>query len=146
MIVPHMVPLGLPAIASALASEGRPVLWWATELGSAALVLTAATLFWTLRLQRLVRERTAELESKNRELERESADRRLALEAFQLSDNRLRMAMEAAQLRTWHWDIAADRFEVVGERTAELGPALPSASAGVDRFLQEKGREGASSF
>ena len=112
------------------------MLWWATEVASLALVLTAATLFWTLRLQRLVRERTAELESKNRELERESADRRLALQAVQISDNRLRMATEAGQLRTWHWDIASDRFEIAGERAAELGPGLPSAAVGMDRFLQ----------
>src|SRR5215204_7604398 len=136
MIAPHLVIVPLASLASALTSEARPMLWWATEIGTGALVITAATLFWTLRLQRLVRERTAELEAKNRELERESSDRRWALEALQLSDNRLRMAMEAAQLRTWHWDIASDRFEIAGERAAELGPELPSAAAGMDRFLQ----------
>ena len=135
MIAPQTVVLGLGSVFSALASEGKPLLWWASEIGSAALLLTAATLFWTLRLQRLVRERTAELEFKNRELERESADRRQALEALQLSDNRLRMAMEAAQLRTWHWDIATDRFELVGDRTPEMGPAPPSSPAGLERFL-----------
>jgi PAS domain S-box-containing protein len=124
------------ASASAFAVEGKPMLWWATEIGSAALLLTAATLFWTLRLQRLVRARTAELEAKNRELERESGERRLALEALQLSDSRLRMAMEAAQLRTWHWDVAGDRFEVVGQRPAELGPPPPSAGSGLDEFLR----------
>jgi len=136
MIAPHLVIVPLASLASALTSEARPMLWWATEVASLALVLTAATLFWTLRLQRLVRERTAELESKNRELERESADRRLALQAVQISDNRLRMATEAGQLRTWHWDIASDRFEIAGERAAELGPGLPSAAVGMDRFLQ----------
>jgi two-component system cell cycle sensor histidine kinase/response regulator CckA len=131
------------ALASAIASKllaadngiSTP-LWWITEIGTGALVVTAATLFWTLRLQRLVRARTAELEAKNRELERESADRRQALEALQLSDKRLRMAMEAAQLRTWHWDVSADRFEVLGERAAEMGPPLPSSGSGVDAFLK----------
>ena len=135
MIAPQTVMLGLASVFSALASEGKPLLWWAIEIGSAALLVTAATLFWTLRLQRLVRERTAELECKNRELERESADRRQALEALQLSDNRLRMAVEAAQLRTWHWDIAADRLELIGERTPEMGPPPPASHAGLERFL-----------
>src|SRR5215216_3063228 len=135
MIAPQTVMLGLASVFSALASEGKPLLWWAIEIGSAALLVTAATLFWTLRLQRLVRERTAELECKNRELERESADRRQALEALQLSDNRLRMAVEAAQLRTWHWDIAADRLELIGERTPEMGPPPRSSHAGLERFL-----------
>ncbi|HUQ82510.1 MAG TPA: PAS domain S-box protein [Gemmatimonadaceae bacterium] len=112
------------------------MLWWATEVGSAALLLTAATLFWTLRLQRLVGARTAELERKNQLLEKESADRRQALEALQLSDSRLRMAMEAAQLRTWHWDVAADRFDVVGERNPEMGPPLPAAGAALQQFLK----------
>ena len=115
---------------------GIHLLRWATEIGVGALVIVVGTLFWTLHLQRLVRVRTAELEKKNAELERESADRRQALEALQLSDNRLRMAMEAAQLRTWHWDVVNDRFEVVGERTPELGPPLPAAGNGLDRFLK----------
>jgi two-component system, cell cycle sensor histidine kinase and response regulator CckA len=136
MIAPPFTIFGLATAASGLAIEGRPMLWWATEIGSAALLVTGATLFWTLRLQRLVRERTAELETKNRELERESADRRQALEALQLSDNRLRMAMEAAQLRTWHWDVASDRFEVVGERTPEMGPPVPAAGSAIDRFVK----------
>ena len=132
---------GLYAMANALASEGRPVLWWVTEIGSAALFVTAATLFWTLRLQRLVRARTAELEAKNRELERESMDRCHALEALQLSESRLRMAMEAAQLRTWHWDVGLDRFEVVGERSRETGPALPLAGSSLERFLEPVHRD-----
>ena len=100
------------------------------------LLVVVATLFWTLRLQRLVRKRTAELEAKNRELERESTDRRQALEALQLTEKRLLMAMEAAQLRTWHWDVASDRFEVVGERPVELGPAPPPAGSAMDEFLK----------
>src|SRR5207237_5528775 len=59
-----------------------------------------------------------------------------ALEALQRSDKRLSMAMEAAQLRTWHWDAASDRFEVAGERTAEMGPPLPPAGNGLERFLK----------
>jgi PAS domain S-box-containing protein len=78
----------IPALAAAIGSTfaiadgGARALWWITEIGTGALVVTAATLFWTLRLQRLVHERTAELEAKNRELERESGDRRDALEAY----------------------------------------------------------------
>jgi len=118
------------------ADAARPILWWATEIGTGALVITAIALIWTLRLQRLVHKRTAELESKNRELERESADRHQALQALQVSDKRLRMAMEAAQLRTWHWDVVNDRFEVVGERTREMGPPPPVAGSGLDSFLK----------
>ena len=121
----------LPAVDTGISTQ----LWWITEIGTGALLVTAATLFWTLRLQRLVRERTLELETKNRELERESADRRQALEALQLADKRLRMAMEAAQLRTWHWEVATDRFEVVGERPPEIGPPLPSSGSGLEAFL-----------
>jgi PAS domain S-box-containing protein len=109
---------------------------WAHEIAAGVLVALVATLFWTLRLHRLVRARTAELESKNRELERESSDRKTAIDALQLADQRLRMAMQAAQLRTWHWDVASNRFEVIGERPPELGPALPDASSGIERFLQ----------
>jgi PAS domain S-box-containing protein len=112
-----------------------PALWWIHATAMGALVLVAVALLWTLRLQRLVRERTAELEAKNLELERESADRRQALETLQVTDNRLRMAMEAAQLRTWHWDVGTDRFEVVGERAAEMGPALSTQGSGLDAFL-----------
>jgi two-component system cell cycle sensor histidine kinase/response regulator CckA len=111
------------------------MLRWITEIGSGALFVTAASLFWSLRLQRQVRQRTAELETKNQELERESADRRQALEALQLTEKRLLMAMEAAQLRTWHWDVAADRFEVVGARPPELGPAPPSPGSAMAQFL-----------
>ena len=124
------------AVASAAVDTGISTqLWWITEIGTGALVITAATLFWTLRLQRLVRERTAALEAKNRELERESADRHQAIEALRLADKRLRMAMEAAELRTWHWDVAADRFEVVGERPPEMGPTLPPPPSGLETFL-----------
>ena len=136
MIAPPTELHTLLSAVAAVVAEGRPVLWWATEIGSAALLLTAATLFWTLRLQRLVRARTAELETKNQLLEKESADHRQALEALQLSESRLRMAMEAAQLRTWHWDIAADRFEVVGERKPEMGPPPPSAGSALQQFLK----------
>src|SRR5262245_45050102 len=108
-VVAGLAPL-LPTVA-----DGETALRWISEVGTGALLVVAATLFWTLRLQRLVRARTAELEAKNRELERESANRRNALEALQLTDKRLLMAMEAAQLRTWHWDALADRFELVGE-------------------------------
>jgi two-component system cell cycle sensor histidine kinase/response regulator CckA len=131
------------SLASAVASTSAPLdtgistqLWWITEIGTGALVITAATLFWTFRLQRLVRERTTALEAKNRELERESADRHQAIEALQLADKRLRMAMEAAELRTWHWDVAADRFEVVGERRPEMGPTLPPPPSGLETFLR----------
>jgi PAS domain S-box-containing protein len=109
---------------------------WAHEISAIVLVALVATLFWTLRLHRLVRARTAELEAKNRELERESADRKTAIDALQLADQRLRMAMEAAQLRTWHWDVVSDRFEVLGNRPAELGPPLPDACSGLERFLK----------
>ena len=108
---------------------------WAHEIAAVVLVALIATLFWTLRLHRLVRAHTAELETKNRELERESADRKSAIEALQLADHRLRMAMQAAELRTWHWDVASDRFEVIGERPPELGPPLPEPG-GVERFLK----------
>ena len=120
----------------AIADGEARMLRWITEIGTGALVVTAATLFWTLRLQRLVYARTAELEAKNREIERESTDRREALEALQLSDKRLRMAMEAAQLRTWHWDIATDRFDVTGERPPEIVPPLPTAASGLEAFLR----------
>jgi hypothetical protein len=112
---------------------GIHVLHWAAEIGAAVLAIIVGTLLWTVHLQRLVRARTAELEAKNRELERESSDRRQALEALQVADHRLLMAMQAAQLRTWHWDVIQDRFEVVGERPPELGPPLPP-SGGLDRF------------
>jgi PAS domain S-box-containing protein len=114
---------------------GIHVLHWAAEIGAAVLAIIVGTLLWTVHLQRLVRARTAELEAKNRELERESSDRRQALEALQVADHRLLMAMQAAQLRTWHWDVIQDRFEVVGERPPELGPPLPP-SGGLDRFLR----------
>ena len=111
------------------------MLRWISEIGSGALIVTAASLGWSLWLRRQVRQRTAELETKNAELERESADRRQALEALQLTEKRLLMAMEAAQLRTWHWDIAADRFEVVGARPPELGPPPPSPGSAMAQFL-----------
>ena len=117
-------------------ADGESALRWISEVGTGALLVVAATLFWTLRLQRLVRARTAELEAKNRELERESADRRNALETLQLTEKRLLMAMEAAQLRTWHWDALADRFEVVGERYPELGPAPPPPGSAMGDFLK----------
>ena len=109
---------------------------WAHEIAAGVLVALVATLFWTLRLHRLVRARTAELEAKNRELEQESSDRKTAIDALQLADHRLRMAMQAAQLRTWHWDVATDRFEVIGDRPTELGPPLPDAGSGLEQFLK----------
>jgi two-component system cell cycle sensor histidine kinase/response regulator CckA len=109
---------------------------WANEFGMAAHVVVVVLLFWTLRLHRVLRSRGVELEAKNRELEKESDDRRGALEALQLSDRRLGMAMEAAQLRTWHWDAASDRFEVTGERTVEMGPPSPPSGNGLERFLK----------
>ena len=139
MFVFQSVMTGLaPLVAFSLNREsGASALRWITEIGTGVLLLVIATLFWTLRLRRLVRERTAaELEAKNRELERESADRRTALEALQLSEKRLLMAMEAAQLRTWHWDVTADRFEVVGERSPELGPPPPPPGRTVAEFLR----------
>jgi len=128
----HAIGIALPTSLEA----GAPGLAWVTELGTGALAVTIVTLLWTLRLRRLVRERTAELEAKNAQLERESADRRHALETLQVTESRLRMAMEAAQLRTWHWDIAADRFEVVGERTPEMGPMPPAAGSAMAAFLE----------
>ena len=106
-----MVILGIAsAFASTLAGvdSGMPALWWATEIGSGALLVTAATLFWTLRLQRLVRERTAELEKKNRELERESADRREALEALLRSEERYRELFENASDIVYTHDLAGN--------------------------------------
>src|SRR4051812_45791281 len=115
---------------------GGWVMTWANEFGVAAHIVVVVLLFWTLRLHRVLRSRRVELETKNQQLERESNDHRGALEALQLSDRRLSMAMEAAQLRTWHWDAASDRFEVSGERTAEIGPPPPAAGNGLDRFLK----------
>ena len=135
LLIPSLVTataLGQTAVDAGISRQ----LWWITEIGTVALVITAATLFWTLRLQRLVRARTVELEAKNRELERESADRRQALEELQLTDKRLSMAMEAAQLRTWHWDVASDRFDVLGERRQEMGPPLPPSESGLEAFLK----------
>jgi two-component system cell cycle sensor histidine kinase/response regulator CckA len=109
---------------------------WTNEFGTAAHVVVVVLLFWTLRLHRVLRLRRVELEAKNRELEKESDVRRGALEALQLSDRRLGMAMEAAELRTWHWDAASDRFEVTGERTSEMGPPPPASGNGLERFLK----------
>jgi two-component system, cell cycle sensor histidine kinase and response regulator CckA len=127
--------VAIASVAMAAGTSG-PVMSWTNEFGMAAHVVVVVLLFWTLRLHRVLRSRRVELEAKNRELEKESDDRRGALEALQLSDRRLGMAMEAAELRTWHWDVASDRFEVTRERTAEMGP-LPSASGnGLERFLK----------
>jgi PAS domain-containing protein len=115
---------------------GGPVLSWANKFGIVAHIVVVVLLVWTLCLHRVVRSRRAELEGKNQELERESAERREALEALQLSDKRLGMAMQAAQLRTWHWDVTSDRFELVGDRTAEMGPPPPTSGDGLERFLR----------
>jgi PAS domain S-box-containing protein len=121
---------------AAAAPTDKPATPWAVHIASIAVIVATVAYLWTVRLRRLVRERTAELESKNQELERESADRRNTVEALQLADKRLRMAMEAAELRTWHWDVASDRFEVVGERSPQMGPPLPAPSNGLERFLR----------
>src|SRR5688572_12709678 len=55
--------LGLPLLPAVAAGEAATsVVRWLTEIGTGALVVTAASLFWSLRLRRQVRQRAAELE------------------------------------------------------------------------------------
>ena len=126
----------LPAVLADGLLGSAATIRWITGIEAGALLVMAGTLLWTFRLQRLVRKRTVELEAKNVELEKESADRRHALEALQLTEKRLRMAMEAAELRTWHWDVLADRFEIVGDRRPERGPPPPPAGSAMAQFLE----------
>jgi len=137
--LPTLIQALRSAVTSSIAQVAQPdtaATPWAVHIASVAVIVAVVTYLWTVRLRRVVRERTAELESKHEEMERESADRRHALEALQVADKRLHMAMEAAELRTWHWDVALDRFEVMGERTSELGPPLPDPGVGLERFLK----------
>ena len=137
--LPTLIQALRSAVTSSIAQVAQPdtaATPWAVHIASVAVIVAVVTYLWTVRLRRVVRERTAELESKHGEMERESADRRHALEALQVADKRLHMAMEAAELRTWHWDVALDRFEVMGERTSELGPPLPDPGVGLERFLK----------
>jgi len=48
-------------------------------------------------------------------------ERKAAEQAFRESEERLRLALNAAQAGTWHWDVAADRFEWSQEFSALAG-------------------------
>ena len=58
-----------------------------------------------------LKERAKELAAANRNLQSEIAARKQAEESLRESEERLRLALTAADIGTWHWDLVADRLE-----------------------------------
>ena len=54
--------------------------------------------------------------------------------ALQVSDERLRLAIEAADIGTWHWDLATDEL-VWSDRCKSLFGLTPAESMSYERFL-----------
>lgn len=105
-----------------------------------------------LRLERRVARRTRELAAKNRALRAEVAERRRVEAALRESTERLSLALEAAHMGTFDWDIARDRVVwshwsealwgyapaefhgTYAEVTARVHPEdLPGIDAGLER-------------
>ena len=72
-----------------------------------------------------LRQANEDLEARRVELQRELAERLRAEEAFRVSEDRLRLAVEAGQIGTWDWDIVKDTLILSPRSRALLG--LPPA-------------------
>lgn len=86
-------------------------------------------------LEAKVFERTHDLHETNARLRQSMEDRPLAEDALRRNEERLRLAMEAARMGIWDWDIQADRIVCSENLCGWLG--LPSCTAAsYDDFLQ----------
>jgi PAS domain S-box-containing protein len=92
----------------------------------------------TLHSEVAKRQRAQEaLEEANQELERRVAQRTAALTLAHRgavdNEERLRLAMEVAQIAAWHWDLATDRMEWSADPEALFG--FPPGSFGPERRI-----------
>ena len=86
-------------------------------------------------LETKVQAGTQRLHEVNATLEKSIEERQLAEETRKENDERLRLAMEAAKVGTWDWDIAADRIVCSDNLCTWLG--LPSdTAASYEMFLR----------
>lgn len=70
-----------------------------------ALTIALAAMLWTQILRQAVKRKTAELAAKNDELEKEIIVRKETQNALRLSEERLNLALTAAQEGVWDWDM-----------------------------------------
>ncbi len=100
-----------------------PTSWVALVLGLlVTAVVTAyvqAVMYQTVRVERLVVQRTSELQEANASLEREIRDRRLAQDALRESEHRFRALVENSSDWIWETD-RAGFFRYVSPRVEEL--------------------------
>ena len=85
-------------------------------------------------LEAKILERTQNLHDANAQLQQSIEERRLAERTLQRNEERLRLAMEAARMGTWDWDILADRVVYSVNLSAWLGLPIDTAR-GYDRFM-----------
>jgi signal transduction histidine kinase len=77
----------------------------------------------------LLNEQLREVGAANRALETEIAERRRTEAALRESEERLRLALSAGQMRTWEWDLGADTV-----LTSESGPPRANQPRGPERL------------
>ena len=73
----------------------------------------------------------SDLAQRNRELQEEINERKRIEKALRASDTQLRLALEAARMRAWYWDIQADQMRIADNEIPDL--AMP-ASAIITNF------------
>jgi signal transduction histidine kinase len=94
----------------------------------AAALLYLASVSIELALNR-ARRGEAELAQRNQELQAEIIERKRVEEALRTRETQLRLALEAAQIRLWHWDILSGEIRAIdtavdGEKSAVVDPPL----------------------
>ena len=90
------------------------------------------TRFWASGILTLLRDESGEPRALAKVL-RDFTDRRLAEQATRESEERLRVALAAARMGTWRWDIPADRW-TLDESLRELFGLSPHSSPAPRRF------------
>ncbi len=108
-------------------------------------------------IERKVTERTAELQARRRELEREVVERQRIEAALRLSEERLQLALDAANEGLWDWNIETGEvylndgwFRMIGYEPGELPMTfkiwkqlmhpddLPRAQAALEAYFQSE--------
>jgi len=111
---------------------------WGGGIFLVIMLMYAVHRTWTHKrtLDRILARRTAQLRSRNAELEEEIAQRRGTEERLRRSEERLKEAQAIGRVGSWEWDIAQDRIAWSDELYRVFGVAPGAFEPTYERYLE----------